>query len=668
MSSNSISNYVYSTVTLGGTYYGLTLTVTSTGKVAPNDLNPTAGVYVGVTSAVGNATLINQGSIYGSYGVSGPFRSGFPGGIGVSFSHAGDILNNAAGAYVVGGSGGSINASVLSGSAGTSGGIGVDLSGTGTDLVDNSTNAGRIFGGDGGIGTFGYNGGNGASGVILEDARLTNSGYITGGDGGHPGGTSNGYFTGLQGGAGGDGADLSAGGMLSNSGHIAGGTGALGFYAGAAGVGVDISSGASVTNTGSIAGAAGSTGSAPRGAGSYVYTPGARGLNYYPPTLAIDFGKVGTGGASPGAAGAVVAGGGTLNNSGSISGGAGGYSRTALGPSGGVGVYLNGGTLTTSGTISGGAGGAAEGLGLFNYPNVLGVPGLFTRVGPTGYSVQFGPQSSTMVVEAGAKFNGNIGGFAVGDTVDITNLQPFQVFAYFYGTHNVLTTPNDGKLTFILPAGDTFAFNSDGGNGTDLTLVACFCRGTLIRSAHGEVPIETLSIGDLILTPSGAMRAVRWIGRRRYSAATVFGNRDLAPVQIRSGALADNVPSRDLWVSPEHGIYVDGILIPARALLNGLSITQSLQPGEVCYFHLEFEAHELIFAEGALSESFVDDESREMFDNWSEYRELYPASAAVPARFCAPRMEEGEELEVVRRRLRRRAEKRRMQMEDAAIA
>ena len=232
---------------------------------------------------------------------------------------------------------------------------------------------------------------------------------------------------------------------------------------------------------------------------------------------------------------------------------------------------------------------------------------------------------------------------------------------------NVLTTPNDGTLNFILPAGDTFAFNSDGGNGTDLTLVACFCRGTIIRTAHGEVPIETLSIGDRVLTPSGAMRAVRWIGRRRYSAATVFGNRDLAPVRIRAGALADNVPSRDLWVSPEHGIYADGMLIPARALLNELSITQSMPTGEVCYFHIEFEAHELIFAEGALSESFVDDESREMFDNWSEFRELYPDSAAVPARFCAPRIEEGEELEIVRKRLRRRAEQR-MQTENSAIA
>jgi hypothetical protein len=155
------------------------------------------------------------------------------------------------------------------------------------------------------------------------------------------------------------------------------------------------------------------------------------------------------------------------------------------------------------------------------------------------------------------------------------------------------------------------------------------------------------------------MRAVRWIGRRRYPAATACGNRELAPVRIQAGALTDNVPSRDLWVSPEHAVYVDGMLIPARALLNEISITQSMPTGEVCYFHLEFEAHELIFAEGALSESFVDDESREMFDNWSEFRELYPHSPAVPVRFCAPRIEEGEELENVRKRLRRRAEQQR---------
>jgi len=91
-------------------------------------------------------------------------------------------------------------------------------------------------------------------------------------------------------------------------------------------------------------------------------------------------------------------------------------------------------------------------------------------------------------------------------------------------------------------------------------------------------------------------------------------------------------------------------------LVNGVSIVQEEWVDEVSYFHLEFDSHEVIVAEGALSESFVDDESRQLFDNASEYHELHPQSPPQPARFCAPRVEDGYELEAVRQQLAARAE------------
>jgi hypothetical protein len=109
-------------------------------------------------------------------------------------------------------------------------------------------------------------------------------------------------------------------------------------------------------------------------------------------------------------------------------------------------------------------------------------------------------------------------------------------------------------------------------------------------------------------------------------------------------------------VSPEHAMYIDGMLIPAALLVNGGSIAQEEWVDEVTYFHLEFDSHEVIVAEGAASESFVDDESRQLFDNASEYHELYPRSTSQPARFFAPRIEDGYELEAVRQRLAARAE------------
>ncbi len=106
-----------------------------------------------------------------------------------------------------------------------------------------------------------------------------------------------------------------------------------------------------------------------------------------------------------------------------------------------------------------------------------------------------------------------------------------------------------------------------------------------------------------------------------------------------------------LCVSPDHAMFIDGVLIPARALVNGESIRTDRPDGAITYLHLELGAHAILVAEGALTESFVDDESREHFDNAAEFKRLYHGTPIGRARLCAPRMEEGERVEAVRRRL-----------------
>jgi Hint domain len=169
------------------------------------------------------------------------------------------------------------------------------------------------------------------------------------------------------------------------------------------------------------------------------------------------------------------------------------------------------------------------------------------------------------------------------------------------------------------------------------------------------VAIESLKIGDRVMTMSGITRPIRWIGRRSYSNDAAWGNREVLPILIRAGALGDELPQRDLWVSPEHAMFIDGMLIPAAALVNGTSIVQEEFIDEVTYFHVEFDTHTVIYAEGAASESFIDDASRQMFDNASQYARLYPTAVRMPARFCAPRIEDGEALEAVRVRLAARS-------------
>ena len=179
---------------------------------------------------------------------------------------------------------------------------------------------------------------------------------------------------------------------------------------------------------------------------------------------------------------------------------------------------------------------------------------------------------------------------------------------------------------------------------------ACYCPGTLILTDRGEMLVEILAIGDTVVTASGRHRAVKWIGRRSYAGRFLAANPNVQPIRFQAGSLEDGLPRRDLLVSPEHAMFIDGVLIPARCLVNGNTIAQKRGLKRVDYFHVELDTHDVLLAEGASSESYLDDDSRGMFHNASEYAALYP-DASRPDGFCAPRVEQGAELEAIRRRL-----------------
>ena len=215
-------------------------------------------------------------------------------------------------------------------------------------------------------------------------------------------------------------------------------------------------------------------------------------------------------------------------------------------------------------------------------------------------------------------------------------------------------------------AADFFTLQSDSTGGTLLLAegTPCYCRGTLILTDRGNVPVEQLEVGDLIQTRSNGLRPIHWIGRRSYSGTFANGNRDILPVTFRKGSLGKNIPEQDLSVSPLHAMYLDGVLIPALSLVNGTSIVQAERMDEVAYFHIELESHDVIFANGAESETFVDDSSRGMFHNAADYSVLYPNAEPVPAQYCAPRVEEGSLLAAVRSRLNALSSETRVAMND----
>ena len=172
---------------------------------------------------------------------------------------------------------------------------------------------------------------------------------------------------------------------------------------------------------------------------------------------------------------------------------------------------------------------------------------------------------------------------------------------------------------------------STGGGGG----VNCFLRGTNILTADGERSIEDLAIGDLLPTMSGAMRPVQWIGRysvKKSDPARAWVKEAL-PVRIAQSALAPNVPHADLYVTSLHAVLIDGVLVPAEALINGSTVARHEPEGdEMEFFHIKLASHDVIYAEGAPAETLLHvDES---FVNFAEYLRQYGTPAEEVR--CAP--------------------------------
>jgi hypothetical protein len=573
----------------------ITNSITIGGAAYPSPFTLSSAQIVKPSASAATAVYLVPGASLNNQGL---IQGGSYGGVGIYLT-TGTISNSG----TVSGGAGSTQGPAFP----TDGGYGLSASGAGVIL-----NAGEIRGGAGGAGNNGalYSAAGGA--VYLYGASLENTGLILGGAGGAYQAGSAG-----QGGAGGNGVKLDLYATLSNSGTIQGGAGGAGAQAGSGGYGVFMQIYSTLINTGVITGGAAGTGTTPEGSGA--------------------------------------------------------------------GVYLRGGVLVDSGTISGAA-----------------------RTNSSGeqYAVRFGViDAATLVVEAGAKFGGvvwangiqpdvlELGGSAavtlsgIGseykyfNNIRFAGSGPEVIAGNSYGLANGVTiagmvardtivldgfaasgktVANGAELTLSgggvletldiagsLSAAD-FTISVLDGNTTITNEVLCFRAGTRIAVPGGEVAVEDLRIGDAVMTLHAGPQRVRWIGRRAYDARFIAGNFMAVPVEIAAGALAPGVPSRALRVSPGHGLHVDGVLVPAWRLINGVSITQPLVSGVVAYFHLELDSHEIVLAEGCPMESYLEIGTRLQFENANE----------VDGAMAAPgltRVGDGFWLEAIRARVARRA-------------
>jgi hypothetical protein len=277
-----------------------------------------------------------------------------------------------------------------------------------------------------------------------------------------------------------------------------------------------------------------------------------------------------------------------------------------------------------------------------------------------GQTIDFTSSTGDVVFNDVGQFNGTIDGVTGQDGIDLPALAFSPAGTVGVVNSDTLQVVEDGqtldmRLDLSL-SGTNFDLYNDGDGGTlilDPPSVPCFLAGTMIKTPEGETRVEDLRIGDLVVDIEGTPHPVKWIGTRRYRAP-LPDRVDVVPILISAGAFGRNVPDRDLYLSPLHALYMDGVLVPAGALVNEISVRRCPEIARIDYFHIETEAHQVILANNTPAETFIDMNSRTMFENHAEYVKLHGRSTRQRV-MRAPRLESGPGLERIRRNIAARA-------------
>ncbi len=302
----------------------------------------------------------------------------------------------------------------------------------------------------------------------------------------------------------------------------------------------------------------------------------------------------------------------------------------------------------------------------------------------TGQSQWQGTQSSAWAFKGGNSTAGTLNASSVSSTGVQTSLGAMTVLAYngttallgagqaTKGIYSTYYLVSDSSLKsapsypVTLPSSGPYTAPSS-------VTPPCFVAGTRIRTQRGDVAVEALAVGDQVaVLDAPGFRPVVWIGRREVTPASHPNPELVRPIRITREAIGPGAPSRDLLVSADHAIYVDrsidadppgrpdGMLVPARMLVNGASIVPEPVSRPVTYYHVELDAHAVLFADGVASESYLDTGNRASFAAANGTTLLHPAFDARQdvraAGSCVPFVTAPEAVEPVWARLAARAE------------
>jgi collagen type I alpha len=566
-------------------------------------------------------TLGNIGKITGAAGTSASYGSENAGGNGIRAVAviAGGTFNNSS--IAMGGAGGN----------GASDGYATSLGGNGGDgavgvvvQAGSLINEGTISGGAGGNGgadvSTGGVGGRGGTGVYVQTGQITNLGTIQGGTGGSGG--SNAESMHAASGVGGMGIQFGFGGTLIDAGIVAGGT-----FGGGVADAVYFGSGASrlILNSGAafVGTVVGNTSFA-----NVLELASGATQGTLSGLLGSDFVGFSSYVVDPGAVWH-LSGSNTIVHGGTLS------------ESGGAVIELNTGVLVNSGAISLDA-------SLLFVQNLVGTGA--TTIGGTSEIVVMHSLATAQTVV----FNGSAGylqlslpsyakatvtNFSHGDQIALNGVNPAAV-VFAGGTLSF----GIGSFPLSLGGPGTVTATTDGGGA--IVTVSCFRAGTRIATVHGDVAVETLAIGDRVVLADGEALSIEWIGHRHIDCTRHPRPQSVWPVCIKAGAFGNGLPRRDLYLSPDHAVYIHGVLIPVRYLINNETIVQVLVR-DVTYYHVQLERHDVLLAEGLPAESYLGDQQD--FDDANLVR-LFPdfASRDWEAHGCAPLIVAGPLLAAVR--------------------
>lgn len=216
----------------------------------------------------------------------------------------------------------------------------------------------------------------------------------------------------------------------------------------------------------------------------------------------------------------------------------------------------------------------------------------------------------------------------LGSDFSATNTGPNSVFEIDGGGNSLTTETDTLDISAISKRIDTLKVDANNPQSGTITLtdgtvikyteieelIMCFADGTVLETTSGPVLVEKLHVGDMVHTRDNGVQPIRWIGSRKLSAAQLKASPEFRPIRIRAGALGENKPETDLTLSPQHRVLVrskiahrmfgtDEVLVAAKHLMEIDGVELADDATDVEYFHILFDQHEIVFSNGAETES-----------------------------------------------------------------